>query len=127
MKLSLRNDWQDRVSDKAKIYSLDVRDREVIDKVFDKLYEQGRLEWTKELTPFSFPVFVVWKILLNGEAKGRPVVDIRRLNELLLRDVYAVSLQDDVIDMLFGCYYISVIDATSFFYQWRTYPVYRYM
>ena len=127
MKLPLRHDWQDKVSGKAKIYPLGIRDREVIDKVFDELHEQGRLEWTKEATPFSFPVFVVWKTLIDGKAKGRPVVDIRRLNELLVRDAYAVPLQGDVIDMLTGCLHISIMDATSFFYQWRVHPAYRYM
>ena len=124
MKLQLRNDWQDKMAGKgkAKIYPLGFKDREVIDKVFNELHSQGRLEWTKESTPFSFPVFVVWK-----GTKGRPVVDIRRLNEMLVRDAYAVPLQQDVIEMLAGCPFISVMDATSFFYQWRVHPAYRHM
>ena len=127
MKHRLRDDWQTRISGKAKVYPLGIRDREVIDKVFNELHEQGRLEWTKESTPFSFPVFVVWKTLVDGKPKGRPVVDVRRFNELLVRDAYPVPLQQDVIDMLTGCLYISVMDATSFFYQWRVHPTYRHM
>ena len=43
IKIILRNNWQLRVSGKAKIYPLGLRDKEVIDKTFDKFYEQGRL------------------------------------------------------------------------------------
>ena len=132
MKLTLRNDWQDKVSGKAKVYPLGIKDREVIDKTFDEMYEQGRLEWTTQVTPFSFPVFVVWKDL-PGETggpvnrKGRPVVDIRALNDLLVPDAHATPLQADIIASLQGCTHISVLDAASFFYQWRVYPDFRHM
>ena len=41
--------------------------------------------------------------------------------------VYPLSMQGDVIEMLLGCKFISVIDATYFFYQWRVHPDYIYM
>ena len=69
----------------------------------------------------------MWKTLPSGEQKGRPVVDIRGLNDLILRDAYPVPLQDEVIAMLVGCRYISVVDIISFFYQWRVHPGYCYM
>ena len=43
MKITLRNNWQSRVSGKTKIYPLGLRNKEVVNKTFNKLYEQGRL------------------------------------------------------------------------------------
>ena len=127
MKLQLKDGWQDKVTGKAKVYALGIKDREVVDEVFDQLHKQGRLEFTSQPTPFAYPVFVVWKTLPDGKKKGRPVIDLRALNELLLRDAYAPPPQTEVVGMLAGCGFISVLDATSFFYQWRLHPTCRYM
>lgn len=129
MKVQLRHDWQNRLpnANKAKIYPLGLRDREVVDKTFDEMQKQGRLEYTTQATPFSYPVFVVWKTLLDGSKKGRAVVDIRGLNDLIVPDVYPVPLQSEVIARLLGCTHIAVMDAMSFFYQWRTHPDSRHM
>ena len=75
MRIPLRSDWESRVSGKAKVYLLGLKDREVVDRTFDELQEQGRLCWTASSTPFSYPVFIVWKTV-NGQRKGRVVVDI---------------------------------------------------
>ena len=98
-----------------------------ISRMFDKLREEGRLEFTAQVRPFAYPVFVVWKMLSNGKRKGRPVIDLRALDELILRDAYAPPPQSEVVGMLAGCGFISVLDATSFFYQWRLHPDCRYM
>ena len=127
MKLPLKDGWQDKVTGKAKIYTLGIKDREVVDEVFDKLHKQGRLEFTTQATPFAYPVFVVWKLLPNGERKGHPVIVLRAANELILRDAYAPPPQSEVVGMLAGCNFISVLDAVSFFYQWRLHPDYGYM
>ena len=127
MKIHLEDDWQSRVSGKTKVYPLGIKDWEVVDRTFDELQQQGRLEYTTLSTLFLYPVFVVWKTLASGEQKRRPVVDILGLNDLILCDVYPVPLQDEVIAMLVRCHYISVVDAISFFYQWRVHPDYRYM
>ena len=44
MRISLRHDWQTKVSRKAKIYPLGIQDREVVDKTFDEMHRQGRLD-----------------------------------------------------------------------------------
>lgn len=56
------------------------------------MQDKGRLEYTSQATPFSYPVFVVWKTLSDGRRKGRAVVDIRGLNDLIVPDVYLVPL-----------------------------------
>ena len=110
------------MSGKAKVYPLGLKNRKLVDDTFDELHSQGRLSWTKENTPFSYPVFVVWKTLANEQRKGRVVVDIRGLNQLVVPDAYPLPLQADIISAVKGSSYISVIDCASFFYQWRVHP-----
>lgn len=98
------------------MYPVGIKDREVIDETFDKLHSQDCMSWTVNRTPFLFPVFVVWTILPDGTCKGRPVVDIRRLNQLLQSDVYPLPLQLDIIAAVQGCGYLTVVDCASFFY-----------
>lgn len=118
MRIPLKDGWQDKLTGRSKIYPLGIEDRKLVDETFDKMHEQGRLKWTDEETPFSFPVFVVWK-LINGKRKGRAVADIRGLNDMIMPDAYPVPLQGDIINDLRGCDRLSVLDAMSFFYQWR--------
>jgi hypothetical protein len=42
----------------TKVYLLSLRDKEEVDKTFDRLHEQDKVEWSAGLTPFGFPVFV---------------------------------------------------------------------
>ena len=44
MSIPLKKGWQKQAKDKAKIYLLGTRDKEIMDKEFDKLHEQGRME-----------------------------------------------------------------------------------
>lgn len=69
----------------------------------------------------------MWKNLPNGERKGRAVVDIRGLNDLIIPDVYPIPLQTNIIANLLEYTHISVLDAVSFFYQWLIDPKYRRM
>lgn len=118
MRIPLKEGWQDKLTGRSKIYPLGIEDRKLVDETFDKMHEQGRLKWTDEETPFSFPVFVVWK-MSNGKRKGRAVVDIRGLNKMIVPDAYPVPSQDEIINDLRGCKHLLVLDAMSFFYQWR--------
>ena len=102
----------------ARVYPVGHRDKQVIDAEFDKLHDQGRMEWTTAATPFSFPCFVVWKNVPGGDPKGRVVVDIRALNKITMPDAYPVPSQADVLAEIRNSGFISTVDAASFFYQW---------
>ena len=65
---------------------------------------------------------MVWKYLVSGKEKRRPIIDIRGLNKLLILDVNAIPLQKDIISILRDCGWISILNVSSFFYQWRLYP-----
>ena len=91
MEIPLKDNWREMFKPgQAKIYPVSHRDREVIDETFDNLHDQGRMEWTQGCAPFSFPCFVVWKIV-NGKAKGRVVIDIRALNKISEIDAFLTS------------------------------------
>ena len=93
-----------------------------MDTTLDQLHDQQRVKWIRGYTPFSFPVFVVWKTTSEGARKGRMVVDIRGLNAVTQPDVYALPSQEDIINAVGGHGFITVLDASSFFYQWRVKP-----
>ena len=87
----------------------------------------GRLKFTSGHTSFSFPVFVVWKLDAEGKRKGRAVVDIRKLNDMVLPNSYPLPLQSEIIANVQGCTNLAVLDAASFFYQWLLHPDHHFM
>lgn len=118
MRIPLKEGWESKVTGRSKIYLFGLEDRKLVDKTFNEMHEKGRLKWTDVQTPFFYPVFVVWRTI-NGVRKGRAVVDIRGLNDLIIPDAYPVPLQEETINDLHGCTHLSILDAMSFFYQWR--------
>lgn len=70
---------------------------------------------------------MVWKTTSNGERKGRAVVHIRKLNELVIPNAYPLPLQSEIIANVQGCTNLAMLDAASFFYQWLLHPNHRYM
>ena len=118
MKISLKDNWQSKVIEKFKIYPLNTKDKEVLDKTFDDLHEKNRLKWTDKTTPFSYSVFIAWRTI-NEIRKNRAIVDIRELNDLIVSDAYSMLSQSEIINDLKDCTHIFVLDASFFFYQWR--------
>ena len=126
MRISLKSNWEARVSEKGKIYSLRARDKALVDKIFDALHHEGKLSWTNESISFNYSVFCVWKNDANENSKGRIVENIRDLNAISQSDAYSLSLQGEIIVFVQECRYITVIDCASFFYQWRVHSSNRH-
>ena len=59
MRLSLKFDWKTNAKDKVKIYSLDLRNKALVNETFDQLQTQKRLSWTNKVTLFNYSCFVV--------------------------------------------------------------------
>lgn len=76
----------------------------------------GYLKYTDTYTSFSFSVFVVWKIVADGERKSQAIVDIWKLNDLVIPDTYTLLLQSDIIANMQGCTNLAVLNITAFFY-----------
>ena len=123
MEIPLVDNWMELYKPgHAHVYPVGQKDWEVIDSAFDKLHEQGRMEWTTEATPFTYPCFVVWKNFPDGRKKGCVVVDIRALNKITLPDAYPVPSQSDILSAVSGASYITTVDCCSFFYHWLVKP-----
>jgi hypothetical protein len=117
-RLSLKKEWQDKLIVKIKIYSLNTNDKKMINDIFNRLQTQNKLKFIIVATSFAYLVFVVWTIK-NNVRKERVIMNIRKLNSLLVSNVYSVSSQSEIIDDLFERKYFSILNVNAFFYQWR--------
>ena len=54
-------------------------------------------------------------------------MDIRKLNDLVIPNVYPLPLQSEIIANVQGYINLAVLDVVSFFYQWLLHPNYRYI
>ncbi|POS75391.1 hypothetical protein DHEL01_v206213 [Diaporthe helianthi] len=122
LKVRLRDNWQDMIPKKCRVYPMTSKDSEIVDRTLTKLQEAGKIERTRQSVPFSFPVFVVWRTMSDGTRKGRMVIDVRGLNRMSVPDAYPMKSQDDILARITNAKYITVLDATAFFYQWRLHP-----
>ena len=68
MRIPLRLDWESRLPAKgAWMYPLGLDAWKVINDTFNKLHKRRRMSWSIKGMPFSYPVFMVWRTLPNGE------------------------------------------------------------
>ncbi len=121
MWISLKSNWNDKVFRKARIYSLSLRDHEVVNKTFNELQKQNCIVWTAWEMLFSYSVFVVWKTLENSTQKSQVVVNIQSLNAVTILNAYLLSLQANITAAVKNIFFISVMNCVSFFYQWQVY------
>ena len=70
-----------------KMYSFSLKNKKMIDKKFNRLYEKEKMSWTERFTIYDYLIFVVWKIV-NGERKEKVMINIRRLNKIFKFDAY---------------------------------------
>ena len=107
----------------AKVYSIEFKNKQLIDEMFNKLHKQERMKYIKYSTAYDYSVFVIWRtILKSGQEsirKNRIMIDIKELNKITETDNYFMSLQTNITSAVTECKYISVFDAAIFFYQWN--------
>lgn len=116
MKISLKTDWKSEIKRRAKFYSVEVKNKIIIDKTFNKFHIEEKLSWTTKFTFLSFYCFVVWKKSSDNK-KNRVIIKIRGWNVVTLLKVYFISLQIDIIQFVNDCKVIFVIDCVEIFYQ----------
>ena len=80
MYIPLRTDWKSKITGKPKVYPLNIKNRAIVDKVFNKLQIQDRLKYTKQSISFYFSIFIIYKILPDDIDHDYSVVDIRKFN-----------------------------------------------
>ena len=123
MRISLKSNWKSKIIDKVKIYSLNVKDRALINKIFDELHVVDKMSWTIKSTFFFYSIFCVWKSDVDDDdlQKSRSIINIKNLNVIIQSNAYSLPLQNEIIVVVRDCFYIFVIDCFVFFYQWRVY------
>ncbi len=98
MKVHLKPGWETKVSSiKPRVYPLGIEAKRLVDKTFDEMQRLGRLKYTISYTPFSFLVFVVYKTNAKGKRKRRAIVNICKLNDLVVPEAYLLLLQSNII------------------------------
>jgi hypothetical protein len=93
-------------------YNNSEKDKKVIDETFDKYHRQGKMGWAQQGVKAAWPAFVVWQ-----KDKGRVVTDIRGLNARVWKDPYPMPRQEDILQAIKGCSWISTLDLTAAFMQ----------
>jgi len=118
MNILLIDNWKTQYKpEQACVYSVEQKNCEIIDMVFDKLQAQGHLKWTTSFISFTYLCFMVWKNLPNETQKDRIVVDIWALNKIIMSDIYSVSSQTDILTAVQKVKYIFTVNCSFFFYQ----------
>lgn len=113
MKVSFKLGWKTKVSAiKPKIYLLGNKSRQLINKTFDKMHRLGYIKFISKHIPFSFSMFIVWKIDTKDKKKGKVIVDIWKLNEMILPNSYFLPLQSKIIANIQGCTNFAILDTT---------------
>ena len=109
-------------SNAFKIYFLKSENRTIIDKEFDRLHVENKMNWITEFTSYNYSCFVIWKIVhvfdKSSKRKNKIIINIREFNKILMFDAYFMILQNDMIIFVMNSFYISFINVVFFFYQW---------
>lgn len=123
LRIPLVNGWQNKIKSLSpRVYRLSPQDRKVVDETFDALHQEKKMEFVNnEQSPFGWPVFVVYRGS-GPNRKGRVVVDIRGLNAISEPDAYPLPLREEQLAAVEGCQFLSTMDMSSSFYQFRAFP-----
>ena len=89
--------------------------QEIIDKQTDKWIQLGIIEPSR--SPWAAPAFIVYQ---NG--KPRMVVDYRKLNEIAISDEFPLPKQEDILQALVRCQWLSTLDVLARFMQLEVDP-----
>lgn len=91
--------------------------KEEMDKSIKDLLEKDLIERSEKPTEWNMPVMLIPKKSIKGEKRYRLVVDLRKLNELVVTDVYPIPNMDEILGQLGKAQYFSTMDLYSGFYQ----------
>jgi hypothetical protein len=110
-------------SDACRVYKFETENQIVIDKEFDVLHALSKMKWAFESILYVYSVFVVWTtthlMRKSSTRREKVIVNIRDLNKIFEHDAYFMLLQSDILSKTQSCLYISIMNCTTFFHQWR--------
>ncbi len=93
-------------------FPLSQKEKEIMEKEAQKQYRSGVIEPTTSMA-YNSPVMVVPK----KDGSWRPVIDFRNINKATIREQWALPRSEEVLSMLANTKVLSVIDATSGYWQ----------
>jgi len=93
-------------------YRVSKCDEALIDETFDRARADGRMSAVQGVVSAGWPCFVVWQ-----KGKGRVVIDLRSLNDQVVKDAYPLPMQQDIIGQTRDKDEISAFDLVKAFYQ----------
>ena len=79
----------------VKVYFLESKNCEVVNKILNKLHSQEKLFWTENHTSSEYSVFVVWQNVVENDKiikKKQLIVNLWNLNKITKSDFYFISL-----------------------------------
>ena len=112
----------------VKVYFLESKNCEVVNKTLNKLHNQEKLFWAENHISSEHSVFVVWQNVIENDKiikKKQLIVDLQDLNKITESDFYFMLLQINIIQAVADCSYILILNAASFFYQWRVWSSHK--
>jgi uncharacterized protein involved in tolerance to divalent cations len=120
MLINLKSKWANKITS-HKVYVLNLDEKIIIDETFDNLHAKEKVKWFTNSTSFEYFVFVIYRTIMKDDKfvrKERVVIDIRKLNVIIVTNVYSMFTQTNITAAITECHYISVINVLRYFYQW---------
>lgn len=74
------------------MYLLGIEAKRLVVKTFDEMQHFGRFKYTNSHTSFTFLIFVVYKTKAKEKRKECEVVNICKLNDLVISNTYPFPL-----------------------------------
>ena len=84
----------------TKMYLLSFKNYEVVNKIFDKLYNQECMTWVENHTLSDYSIFVIWQNALIDDKiikKEWVVINLKNFNKITKSDIYSIFLQTNII------------------------------
>ena len=101
-----------------KMYLINVKNRKIIDVIFDKMHKNDKMTWIIQSTLFNFSIFVIWRKIVI-DVKSKIMMNIWELNKMIKIDSYSLSLQSNFINFIIDYDYINIVDVIEWFHQFN--------
>ena len=98
------------------MYSFEIRDKELVNKEFDKLHKTNKLKWIVNPIKFDYFIFIAWRDIFQ-KRKNKIVTNIKKLNAITEFNIYFMFLQFNIIVLCANCMYINIINGIQYFHQ----------